>query len=70
MSEYAEAVAGRAAEEIASGCIIPSPAESGGRRACAFCDYAAVCGAEAVGRRCEGVRADEIEAAVKDNGLH
>lgn len=70
LSEYAEAVAGRAAEEIASGCIIPSPAESGGRRACAFCDYAAVCGAEAAGRRCDGVGADEIEAAVKGNGLH
>lgn len=70
LSEYAEAVAGRAAAEISSGCIIPSPSESGGRRACSFCDYAAVCGAEAAGRRCESVGAEEIESAVKGNGLH
>lgn len=63
-AEYAVAVADKAATEIMDGSIIASPAIVGKRRACAYCDYAAACGAETDGRAASGAGKDDIIAAV------
>ena len=63
-AEYAVAVADEAATEIMSGCIVASPATSGKRRACDYCDYVAACGAEAAGRSVGGAKKEDIIAAV------
>lgn len=63
LCDYAVAAADKAVEEIYAGNITPSPAFDGRRNACEYCEYAAVCGAEAEARRCTDGGFEDIYAA-------
>lgn len=65
LSDYAVAVADKAVKEIYAGNIKPSPSQSGeGRTTCTYCEFAAICGAEAQPRRCSSAGFDDVYEAI------
>ncbi len=63
-ADYAVAVADKAATEIMDGNIVASPFADGKKSACDYCDYATICGRQALCRRMGSIEKKTIVGAV------